>query len=106
MLPPHIAIAAYRIVQEGLTNVARHASTGAAVVQVWIRRGQLTIAIEDQGCGFDVAARTLTGRSVGLASMRERAQLLGGQFQLDSTPGEGTRILAIIPLEAPDERSD
>ncbi len=98
-LPPHIAIAAYRIVQEGLTNVARHAQTASATVQVWMSAGQLKIAIEDQGAGFDQAAASRLGRSVGLASMRERAELLGGQFALDSTPGEGTRIRVTLPIE-------
>jgi PAS domain S-box-containing protein len=97
-LPPHVAIAAYRIVQEGLTNVARHAQTTAAAVRVWINAGQLKITLEDQGCGFDMAGAPQDGRSIGLAGMRERAQLLGGQFNFDSAPGEGTRIRVTLPI--------
>lgn len=98
-LPPHIAIGAYRIVQEGLTNVARHAQTTIASVRVWVSAGQLKITIEDQGCGFDTAAASLIGPSVGVTGMYERAQLLGGQFSLDSTPGEGTCIRVTLPLD-------
>jgi signal transduction histidine kinase len=98
--PPHIAIVVYRIVQEGLTNIARHAQTSAALVRVWTSAGQLKISIEDQGCGFDTAITPLVGRSLGLASMYERVQLLGGRFNLDSTLGEGTRIRVTLPLDA------
>jgi PAS domain S-box-containing protein len=101
-LPPHVAISAFRIVQEALTNIARHAGTAAAAVRVWVSAGQLNLTIEDQGRGFDVAA-WLPGRTVGLAGMRERAELLGGQLILDSTPGEGTRIRASLPINAIDE---
>jgi signal transduction histidine kinase len=99
-LPPRIAIAAFRIVQEGLTNIARHAQIAAALVHVWTSAGQLKIMIEDHGCGFDTAATPLLGRTVGLASMHERTQLLGGQLSLDSVPGEGTRIRVTLPLSA------
>lgn len=97
-LPPAIAITTYRIVQEGLTNVARHAATTATAVRVWASGGQLKLTIEDQGCGFDPATLPQYERSVGLAGMRQRAELLGGQFNLDSTPGEGTRIRVSLPL--------
>jgi PAS domain S-box-containing protein len=99
-LPPRIAIAAYRIVQEGLTNIARHAQIAAALVRMRTSAGQLMITIEDQGCGFDMAATPLVGRSVGLVGMHERARLLGGQLTLDSAPGEGTRIRVTLPLDA------
>jgi signal transduction histidine kinase len=98
-LPPHVAITAYRIVQEGLTNIARHAQTATAVVRVWVSAGQLKISIEDQGCGFDVAATPLVGQSLGLAGMHERTQLLGGQLSLDSRPGEGTHIRVTLPID-------
>jgi signal transduction histidine kinase/DNA-binding response OmpR family regulator len=98
-LSPQVAIAAYRTVQEGLTNIARHAGTASAAVRVWASAGQLKLAIEDHGRGFDAAAIALRARSVGLASMRERAELLGGQFSLDSTPGEGTYIRVTLPLD-------
>jgi PAS domain S-box-containing protein len=96
--PPQVAIAAYRIVQEGLTNIARHAQVGAASVCVWIRQGLLTITIEDDGRGFDVDGVLQAGHSLGLVGMRERALLLGGQCTIDSTPREGTRIIAMLPL--------
>lgn len=102
-IAPHVAIAAYRIMQEGLTNIARHARVGQAVVRVWLSHGQLKIAIEDRGCGFDLAAALQAPRSVGLSAMRERAQLLGGHFTIDAAPGEGTRIFASLPLDAAPE---
>jgi PAS domain S-box-containing protein len=97
-IPPHIAIVAYRIVQEALTNVARYAQVVAVAVQVWQSHGTLTLTIEDEGCGFDVAAVLQTHRSVGLVGIRERVALLGGVFSIDSAPGEGTRLLVTLPL--------
>jgi PAS domain S-box-containing protein len=101
-LSPHIAIAAYRIIQEALTNIARHAQTTTVQVGIWSSAKQLKITIEDQGRGFDPATKPPHGRSLGVASMRERAELLGGQFSLDAAPGEGTHIRVSLPLDAAD----
>jgi PAS domain S-box-containing protein len=98
MLPPHIAITAYRIVQESLTNIARYARASSATVAVWARRDQLVISIEDMGVGFDVDAVQQAQRSVGIVGMRERVRLVGGQWLLDSAPNEGTRIFVALPL--------
>ncbi|MEN9936752.1 MAG: hypothetical protein RLZZ387_3331 [Chloroflexota bacterium] len=98
-ISPHVAIVVYRLVQEGLTNVARHAQASAAMVQVWLSQGQLAIVIEDEGCGFDATSALHAQRSVGLAGMRERVALLGGQLSIDSAPGEGTRLFVTLPLD-------
>jgi two-component system sensor histidine kinase UhpB len=98
-LPPAVAIAAYRIVQEGLTNIARHAQSRTVEVRVSIGVNQLDLELEDHGRGFDQEETREAARSVGLVGMRERVQLLGGTFTLESTPGTGTCIRVCIPLD-------
>jgi PAS domain S-box-containing protein len=92
-----VEIAAYRVVQEALTNVARHAGAGAAVVQLLAENGFLTVTIRDNGCGFDQALASMAG---GLGGMRERMGLLGGTLTIESTPGAGTLVAAEVPLHA------
>jgi|GEM_PF-447085 len=97
---PVVETAAYRIVQEALTNVARYAGVKLVDVQLVADGRALQIQIEDSGVGFDpglVAGRA----SSGLAGMRERASLLGGQIAVESAPGRGTLILVDLPLDAP-----
>jgi PAS domain S-box-containing protein len=91
-----IETAVYRIVQEALTNVARHAGVKQVTVQVLVDE-LVTILIEDTGRGFDVE-EVLKTHTTGLSGMRERVELLGGQFTTESRPGEGTRIIAEIPV--------
>jgi two-component system, NarL family, sensor histidine kinase UhpB len=97
-LPPNVELVLYRVVQEALTNTAKHA--GACTVDVGLRlRGPMVEAtVEDNGAGFDVA-RTLRSRDsgLGLFGMRERVSLLGGRLNIDST--NGTRIQALVPLQ-------
>ena len=94
---PEIETAVYRIVQEGLTNVARHAQVGEVMVRLSVGRGVLTVQIEDHGGGFDSERALSDGTSHGLNGMRERAALLGGRLRIDSSPGAGTRLLARFP---------
>ena len=93
-----IETAVYRIVQEALTNVARHAGVKQATVQVLVN-AFVTILIEDTGRGFDVES-VLRTHTTGLSGMRERVELLGGQFTIESRPGEGTRVIAEIPVSS------
>ncbi|OGO02448.1 MAG: hypothetical protein A2Y72_00170 [Chloroflexi bacterium RBG_13_53_26] len=95
---PEIETAVYRIVQEGLTNVARHAAVGEAMVRLVAGRGVLSVQIEDHGAGFDSERALANGTSSGLNGMRERAALLGGQFRINSTLGAGTRLVARFPI--------
>jgi PAS domain S-box-containing protein len=93
----------YRVVQEGLTNIARHAR-GATSVSVVIDRAEATarLTIDDNGSGFDIAALgdSSAGRSgLGLAGMRERLSLVGGQLEIESSIDVGTTIFVRIPLE-------
>ncbi len=105
-LPTDVETAAFRIVQEALTNVARHSQAERVDVSVSLDGERLQIDIRDDGCGFDSAAglqRAARGGSFGLLGLQERAVLLGGQTDIDSTPGEGTRIRAWLPLTLAEE---
>jgi PAS domain S-box-containing protein len=97
-LPQDLETAAYRITQEALTNVVRHAKTQTVTVFCCIQREQLLLDIEDQGAGFDFTAGLAAGNSTGLSGMRERVTLLGGEIAFQSAPGQGTRILATFPV--------
>ena len=99
---PELETAAFRIVQEALTNVARHARAAEAVVRIWADQHSLSIHIEDQGQGFDVATVFAASQSSGLSGMRDRALLLGGNFTVDSQPGNGTRLTAEWNLDLED----
>jgi signal transduction histidine kinase len=90
--------AAYRIVQEALTNVARHAESDAATVRLWADEHSLNIQIEDQGKGFDTETPLATVNTSGLAGMRERAHLLGGHLTIESNFGTGTHLTAELPI--------
>jgi len=100
--PALVETTCFRIAQEALTNVARHANP--RTVRVSIRRdgGALALEVTDDGAGFDVtAAREHAGRghSLGLLGMEERAVLAGGRFEITSAPGRGTSVRARIPLD-------
>jgi signal transduction histidine kinase len=93
-----IDTAAYRIVQEALTNVARHAGVRQVTVRAWADNTTFGVQIEDHGSGFNRPASQLARYSSGLSGMYERARILGGQLSIDTAPGAGTRITAVLPL--------
>jgi PAS domain S-box-containing protein len=93
-----IETGAYRIVQEALTNVARHAEVDVVRVQAKATKDKLRIFVIDEGRGFEANEAIAAGLSTGLASMRERATLLGGAFLVSSTPDAGTTIEVELPL--------
>lgn len=95
---PEIETAVYRIVQEALTNVARHAGVNEVTVSCWFDHGVLRVQIQDRGAGFDPEAALAVNSTGGLSGMRERAELLGGHLALESTPGKGVRVIAELPL--------
>jgi PAS domain S-box-containing protein len=95
---PEIETAAYRIVQEALTNVARHARTDRAFVQVQVDERALCVEVRDQGGGFDPASALAAGYAAGLSGLRERTELLSGRLVIESAPGEGTRVAADLPI--------
>ncbi len=101
-LPAAMETALYRIAQEALTNVARHAAATSAGVILELRQGSVSLIVEDNGRGFEVAALSSAvrdGRSLGLFGMRERATLLGGTLTIESAPGAGTTIFVAVPLD-------
>ncbi|HEX2436948.1 MAG TPA: GAF domain-containing protein [Methylomirabilota bacterium] len=100
-LPPVVETALYRILQEALSNVARHA--GAHHVKVRLERGEsaVTLTIEDDGAGFDPTrppAPATAARGLGIHTMRERAAVHKGELTIDSMPGRGTQVAVAIPL--------
>jgi PAS domain S-box-containing protein len=100
-LTPELEITCFRIVQEALTNVIRHARARHVYVSLECQHQQVCLSVEDDGIGFDKTAardRAVQGASLGLLGMQERVALLGGRFDLDSTPMQGTRIRVRLPL--------
>jgi len=117
-----VETAAYRVAQEALTNVARHAGVQEASLRVWTAADALCVQVDDAGKGFD--PRTVAGsgaitpgeaittagasapsgahRTGGVSGMRERVDLLGGTLSIDSAPGQGTHIMAVLPLSRED----
>ena len=93
-----IETALYRIGQEALNNVAKHAQARDATVLLERSAGRISLIVEDDGIGFDVEQRLGVRQRFGLTGMRERALLLGGEFDIESTPGKGTTVVARIPL--------
>jgi PAS domain S-box-containing protein len=92
-----VSTAAYRIAQEALTNVARHAAAGHVDVRLGLNNGFLTLAVMDNGRGFDTDALG-ENEGLGLAGMNERANLAGGHLEIISSPGTGTQINFKVPL--------
>ncbi|HIQ42927.1 PAS domain S-box protein [Pseudomonas sp. BMW13] len=97
-LPDAQAIGLFRILQEALTNVMRHAGAHSVEVHLWQEDDSLCLSVADDGKGFDPAQRK-PGQSFGLVGMQERMLMLGGQLQIDSRPGEGTTLYARITLD-------
>jgi PAS domain S-box-containing protein len=95
-----VETAVYRIVQEALTNVARHAMIDRVTVRLWSGKKTLGVQIEDRGIGFDFHSTTRARKTNGLDGMRERAALLGGRFTVESSIGNGTRLTAELPTNA------
>jgi signal transduction histidine kinase len=96
--PPDIETAAFRMVQEALTNVARHAGARVVTVRAWSDGAQLGIQVRDDGHGFETGAAGPGAASRGLVGMRERLELLGGRLTIDSAPGQGCRLTGELPL--------
>lgn len=97
-LPRPVELAAYRIVQESLTNIAKHARATACRIRLARKDGDLEISVEDDGRGFDPLDVDDARRGLGLVGMRERAALLDGRVALESTLGEGTRVRVRLPV--------
>jgi len=94
-LPPEVETALYRIVQESLTNIVKHARAGRVSILVGRKADSVTVVVEDDGVGFDPARTREEG--LGLIGMRERVSLLGGRLAIESRPGAGTTFVAEVP---------
>ncbi|RPJ00199.1 MAG: GAF domain-containing sensor histidine kinase [Chloroflexi bacterium] len=101
-LPVRLEVGLFRIAQEALANVVQHAQARQIGVGLMITPEQVTLTIEDDGQGFD-PSRIPAGH-YGLIGIRERVKLLGGQLDVCSSPGEGTQLMVIVPLEASHSR--
>lgn len=89
----------FRVAQEALNNAGKHAAAGSVLLRLVERDQQLQLQVIDDGCGFEVEQAAGAGGS-GLGSMRERLRLYGGRLELRSSPGHGTRLRAVVPLDA------
>jgi two-component system NarL family sensor kinase len=96
-LPPSVEAALYRVCEEALNNVARHAQAGRVTVRLVVGPELVQLIVEDDGRGFD--ASSVPDDRHGLVGMRERVEVFGGSLEVTSAPHSGTRILATIPLE-------
>jgi signal transduction histidine kinase len=95
---PVLETAAFRVVQEALTNVARHAGVQEAEVTLWSTAERLGVQVADNGSGFDPRVTLTAPNSLGLVGIQERVRVLGGAFTVDSAPGAGARVTAEWPL--------
>ncbi|MDR6226247.1 GAF domain-containing sensor histidine kinase [Desmospora profundinema] len=97
--------ALWRIGQEALNNVSKHAGVERVQVSLAVHGDRVKLRVSDRGCGFSVAAEENRSESLGITSMRERAKLLGGDVKVTSRPGEGTEVFADLPQQG-GERDD
>src|SRR5690606_37292290 len=95
-LPSAMVDALFRLVQEGTANVLKHARANRFTVKLEFQPAHLYVVMEDDGVGFNVEERK---EGYGLVGMRERVELLEGEFQLNSAPGQGTKIGVKVPIK-------
>jgi two-component system, NarL family, sensor histidine kinase UhpB len=107
LLPPDVAAVLYRLVQEGLNNVLKHAQASKVSLVLERKSEGLALVLEDDGIGFDpeAAPRNVSGSGrapgLGLSGMKERVELLGGKIAVESAPGNGSAIFVQVPLDEP-----
>lgn len=100
-LAPEIETACFRIAQEALTNIVRHAQARHVEIDLSLDTDTLQLSVQDDGCAFDQVVesrRALDGGSMGVLGMQERAMLIGGQLDIQSAPGQGTKVSLRCPL--------
>ena len=102
-LPPHLETMLFRIAQEVISNILRHADASKASIRLWMASENIWLEIKDDGCGFDIEKTTgeaLDRKHLGLLGIQERASLVGGEVNIVSVPGSGTCLLLHVPLPA------
>jgi len=100
-LPAEVETACFRVAQEAINNIVRHARAGNVWLRLSVAGGRLELSVRDDGAGFDVDAaqrRAASGVSLGVVSMEERVALAGGSFQIQSAPSQGTVVVASFPV--------
>ncbi len=105
-LPPDVELAVYRLVQEGLANIGRHAGATRANIDLTFQMETLQVAVDDDGQGFkppDEFEQLAMSGHYGLMGMRERADAIGGQLEITSSPGSGTKIRLSVPIRRGEE---
>jgi len=104
-IPKSLKVNIFRIAHEALNNIAKHSKAEWVDILLSKNVSGIELAVSDDGVGMDldIIMQTSTATSLGLTSMRERAELTGGSFSIESTPGEGTTIRAFWPIEAEDQ---
>ena len=95
---PEAEVQLVRVIQEALTNVRKHANADRAWIRIGSRNGDIGISIEDNGQGFDVALLKKGDQRFGVRTMRERVERVGGRFEIESSPGKGTKVQVYIPF--------
>jgi signal transduction histidine kinase len=103
-LPNDVALCLFRITQEALSNARKHSGTRSFTVELIGNANGVRLEVRDRGAGFDVGQVRRVG-GLGLVSMEERVHLVGGSLSVESRPGAGTLILAVVPLAAPSSRA-
>jgi signal transduction histidine kinase len=93
-----VSLVLYRLAQEVLTNVRKHARANSVDVRLDEVRGGIRLRVRDDGCGFNLPTGAGTPGHLGLAAMRERAELAKGRLSIQSAPGQGTTVEAWVPL--------
>lgn len=101
-LDPLVETVFFRVAQEALTNIARHAHYGYALLLLKFSPDQIILRVTDEGVGFDINQRLSPPHGWGLAGMRERAESVSGKLRIQSVPGQGTQVELMIPLSLPD----
>jgi signal transduction histidine kinase len=103
--PDRYAIALYRVLQEALTNIARHARAKRVQVSLMHRAGIAQLHVRDDGCGYEIEPQR-KDKTLGLISMRERVAAVGGELRIDSATGKGTTIFVRLPIDSGDSHAD
>jgi signal transduction histidine kinase len=103
-LPKEISLSLFRVLQESLQNAVKHSGVGHFSVDLRGTPSEIQLVVNDSGAGFD-QQDMLTRRGLGLISMRERLQMVSGEFSVKSEPGRGTTIWARVPLEREAQRA-
>jgi len=107
-LPPLVETALFRVVQEAVSNIAKHANAEQALIQCGIEKDVLTIEIEDDGDGFELSSVTRPkdeGHGWGLLGITERVEALGGKVDIDTAPGQGVRVVITVHIPPEDARA-